>query len=581
MATSGISTVSSYYTPALSFSGLSSDIDYQSIIDKLVEVESYSVNRMETWKEEWQEKIDALNTLNTMLEDFRTSVAAMDKLTTFRTKTATSSNETVLTASAATGAASGTHSVLVNQLAQAETSVHGGLTTADTVVNSSGVTKQFKFTYNGQAVSISVPDGATLSNLVDAINSSGANPGVTASILNVGGSDPTPYRLVLQGNQTGADYSITIDNDVGDADTLNGLSGTVDFTTGTFTESQTAQNAQIRVDGYPSGSWLERTSNTVSDVISGVTLTLQSSSTTAVQVSVTDDTEAQITKIEDMVANYNEVIAYIKDQTKYDGDTGETGILFGNYAVQIIKSKLNAIATGNAAGFANGIGVNKPDTYINLSQIGITTDYDETSSTFGQLLIDTEALESALTSNPEAVANLMSGYYKGVSEDTDGNVTYYSSLPGITQPGRYRIQVVTDGTKVVSATIDGHPATISASGDMITGANGYPEAGLAIKINTAAGTYDEYVRVQEGLNGLFSSELDDLLSASAGPVNILIKNYNDIIDSIDDKIGTEERRLESLRDRLTKQFSLLESLLAELNEQSDYLSKLSSTSSSS
>ncbi len=572
MATSGISTISSTYTPAITFSGLGSDVDYQSMITKLVEVESYGINRMEAWKQEWQDKINALDTLKTKMTDFRTAVAAMNRLTTFAAKAAASSNDTVVGASAAAGATSGTHSILVNQLAQAETSVHGGVAASDTVVNSSGVTKQFKFTYNGQAVTVAVADGATLTDLVNAINSSGANPGVTASILNVGGSDPNPYRLVLQGNDTGADYTITIDNSALDPDTLNGAGGTVDFTTGTFTESQSAQNAQIRVNGYPPAGWLERTSNTIGDVLSGVTLTLRSASATAVQVSITDDISEQQAKIEEMVASYNDVIAYTKELTKYDKETQKAGILFGNYAVAIVKSKLNLIATGNGLGFANGIGVSNPDTYVNLSQIGITTDYDETSPTFGQLLIDSAKLTSAMTSNPQAVADLMAVYFKGVNEDTSGNVSYYGSVPGITQAGRYRVQVVTDGSKVTSATIDGHPATISASGDMITGASGYPEAGLSIKINTAAGTYDEYVRVQEGKNGQFSDELNNLLSATSGPVTILVKNYNDIIASIDDKIEMEQRRVDAIRSRLTRQFAALDALLAQLNQQGQYLS---------
>jgi len=84
-----------------------------------------------------------------------------------------------------------------------------------------------------------------------------------------------------------------------------------------------------------------------------------------------------------------------------------------------------------------------------------------------------------------------------------------------------------------------------------------------------------------GKNGQFSSELDDLLSATSGPVNILIKNYNDIIGSIDDKIEMEQRRVSSIRSRLTKQFAALDALLAQLSEQSNYLSSQSSSSSSS
>lgn len=565
MTTSGISGISSLYYPTITFSGLSSEIDYQSIIEELVEAESYTIERMEAWKAEWNDKIEALNTLTTNLTEFRTSVAGMDTLVEFQTKSASSSDETIITAAASSTATAGTHEVLVNQLAQSETEVHSGVSASDTVINSSGSTKQFDYTYNGQTESVTVADGATLTDLVNAINNSGSNPGVTASILNLGtGTDP--YRLVLRGNNTGADYTITIEATT----TLDGTGGTLDFTAATFTESQSAQNAQLRVDGYPAAGWIERASNTIADVITGVTLNLQSTSASSIRITITDDLTAQQEKIEDLVAKYNAVISYIKEQTEYDPETGEAGLLLGNYAVNIVKARLNAIGTGNAPGFANGIDVDNPDTYINLAQIGITTDTDETSPTFGQLLIDTTELQTALQTAPQAVANLLAVYFKGVNEDAAGNVTYYSYIPGITQPGRYLVHAETDGSNITAATIDGHPVTIS--GDTITGNSGYPEAGLTVRINLATGTYDEYVRLQLGINGDFKSELDELLDSTSGPINILIDNYNDIIDSIDDKIELEQRRVEALRRRLTRQFAALDALLAQLNEQSNYLS---------
>jgi flagellar hook-associated protein 2 len=92
-----------------------------------------------------------------------------------------------------------------------------------------------------------------------------------------------------------------------------------------------------------------------------------------------------------------------------------------------------------------------------------------------------------------------------------------------------------------------------------------------VQINLVDGTYAGNVRLKLGKNGEFSAELDDLLSASAGPVNILINNYQDIVDNIDAKIELEERRIESYRQRLLGQFSRLESVLAQLNDQANYL----------
>lgn len=560
---SGLS-VSQYYQPAVTFTGLGSGIDSTSIIEKLVEVESSQITRLEAWKEEWTAKIAALQELDTRLATLRSTAGAMDTLAKFAAKNAGVSNSTVLSATASAAATAGTHQVLVNQLAQNEVEVHQGLAASDTVVNGSGSNKVFAFSYaGGAAVSISVPDGTTLAELAALINSSGANPGVTAALLDMGDSYTTDrYRLMITGNNAGSANTITIDDGL---TTLDGAGDTVDFTSTTFTETQTAQNAQVRLDGYPPGGWIERSGNTISDLISGVTLSLLATSATPIQVTVTEDTSAWQEQITGLVDAYNDVVAYIKEQTKYDAVTGEAGVLFGNYGMQIIKGELAAIATGNAPGFQD-----PEDHYLNLTQIGITTDADETSDTFGQLLVDAAALSAALIADPEGVAGLLSAYFDGVSDDASGNITYYSSLRGITQPGIYAVEATVSGGVLVSGTINGHAATVD--GDTLTGASGYPEYGLAVRVNLVDGVHTGTVRLKLGVNGQFSEKLDDLLSATSGPVSILIDNYEDIVSNIDKKIAFEQRRVDAYRQRLIEQFSRLEAVLAQLNDQANYLS---------
>jgi flagellar hook-associated protein 2 len=203
--------------------------------------------------------------------------------------------------------------------------------------------------------------------------------------------------------------------------------------------------------------------------------------------------------------------------------------------------------------------------------IGITTDSNETSDTFGQLIIDDSKLKEALNANPEGVANLMAAYFQGVSEDASGNITYYSAIPGITEPGTYQVTATVSGGVLTGGTINGHAATIS--GDTLTGQSGYPEYGLSVKINLVDGNYSGTVRLQMGKSGQFAEKLDDLLSVTSGPLNILINNYQDIINGIDDKIEAEQRRVDGIRNRLTQQFARVDSILSTLNQQSEYLSQ--------
>jgi flagellar hook-associated protein 2 len=152
--TTSVSTVSSllqtqYQQPAITFTGLGSGIDTASMIDKLVQVESGQLNQMTTWKEEWTAKISALQTLNTKLSDLRTAVQSIDTLGSFQEKIASVSDTSVLTATTTSTAASGNHQVLVNRLVQNEVQVHQGLAAATTVVNSSGSSQVFAFSYAG------------------------------------------------------------------------------------------------------------------------------------------------------------------------------------------------------------------------------------------------------------------------------------------------------------------------------------------------------------------------------------------------------------------------------------------------
>jgi flagellar hook-associated protein 2 len=124
--------------------------------------------------------------------------------------------------------------------------------------------------------------------------------------------------------------------------------------------------------------------------------------------------------------------------------------------------------------------------------------------------------------------SLLSDYFVGVSDDATGTITYYSSLPGITQPGIYDVEATVTGGVLVSGTINGHAATVD--GDTLTGAAGYPEYGLAVRVDLVDGTHTGTVRLKLGVNGELSEKLDDLLSLTSGPLNILIDNYEDIVD---------------------------------------------------
>jgi len=442
-------------------------------------------------------------------------------------------------------------------LAKTEKEVHSGFSDTDTTAVTSA-DADFSYTYNGRETTITVSAGTTLTELKDLINNDSQNPGVTASILNDGTGLSTAFHLVLSGDQTGAAYKIT------------SISHTLDNFDSTFDETQAAQNAMLKVDGYPSGSeYIQKSTNHITDVIEGVTLSLVGTGTST--VTVNPDTEAMKQKITDFISAFNEVRAYIKEQTKYDDDTGEAGILLGNYAVEIVKSRLDAIVSTNATGFRDG-----KDTYVNLMQIGIRTDVEEGSETEGQLLIDETELDNALASDFEAVADLFAQYYVGRSPDTS-KLTYKSYINGITRAGTYEIKFdsadPSSSQMRLKGSTDWDPADWDATEKTLTGKSDYPESGLVVKVEDTGADFTAEVDLKLGISGTLQEELQDLTSSTSGPIYTLEDNYNDIIDNIDKKIERETARIALYEKRLTERFARLEGVLSQLNGLSIFLTQ--------
>lgn len=543
-------------TSPITFTGLGSGIDLASILDAQLEAERLRhVAPFERWRSEWEDKISAFQSLNAKLSSLHTTAKALDTESEFFVKGATSTDTDVLSATADSSAVNDSYTLEVNQLAQTEKLTHDGMSSEDAVVNASGASAQFVYTYNGTTRSITVTDGTTLSTLVRQINNDVQNPGVTASVLNDGSGGSSAWHLVLSGQEPGSGYGITIEA----ATTLAG------FSAADFAETQTAQNAQVRVNGYPASGWIERDSNTFADVIPGVNIALAGAGSAT--VTITSDTEAVREKIYEFVSAFNEVRNYIREQTAYDTNTETGGILLGNYAVDIIKNRLNALVSTTPSGFRSDT-----DTYANLMQIGISTDVDQGSETQGQLVIDESELNAALSENPDAVAELFSTYYSGRSASSGLEFTSY--IEGITDPGTYEVEFNSAdpaASRIRYAGGTWHTATWDAAAQTLTGVQGTPESGLVVHVLDTGSSFTGEVDLRQGLAGDLKEELDRLVHSTDGPLAVLEENYQDIIDGINDKIDYEENRIDLLEQRLRERYARLEELLTEMNSQSSYL----------
>lgn len=387
--------------------GVGSNLDIASIVSKLMEIERAPLNRLEAKKTSLDAKISALGSIKGFLSTFQSSLTALNSSAGIQASKATSSNTAVLNATGTSGAIAGNYSIEVSQLAQSQklvaagqadttTAIGVGTLTIDLGTISGGTFDDVSGTYSGASFTsngagsfdITIDSSNnTLEGIRDAIND--ANQGVTATIVNDG--DPSnPYRLVLSSTNSGVDQSISI-SVAGDA-SLSDLLSHDPAGTQNLSETITAQNAIFEVDGIP----ITKSSNTVTDVIQGVTLELAGlTGGTPVTVSVTHDTNSAKEAVEAFIKAYNDLRAEINKQTGTGGDgDGESGALASDSATRqilsFIRDELSTAPTG----------ITGP--YDSLSSIGISFQSD------GTLALDEEKLNTAIQTNSANVSELFS-----------------------------------------------------------------------------------------------------------------------------------------------------------------------------
>jgi flagellar hook-associated protein 2 len=376
--------------------------------------------------------------------------------------------------------------------------------------------------------------------------------------------------------------TLTLPTETSDWDVTEGGSTTAslsDFEEADFTETQQAQDSQIKVDGWPPAAedWITRSSNTIDDVISGVTLHLHD---------VTDETGEQITlnrdvasikeKINKFVEAYNEVVSYIKEKTGYNDVLKTAGILMGDFVVRTIKDQISSPLYSLTNGFIEDI-----DTFLTPGHIGFELDRD------GVLSFDSSKFDEAIAEDYLGTLALLGANKSGSSDSAD--VKFYGSSSNYTTAGSYRVKIVYDGSGnlseayfKLSSESDSAYRAATISGNVITGnstfdINGNPNYGennlqiTAPTTGTPGSTTYATIRVKQGFTGAMKDMLDRMLKATTGTIKIDEEHIDDQIKMLQDKIDAEQERLDAKQERLVAQFARLEKTLTLLQSQLDYL----------
>lgn len=438
---------------------------------------------------------------------------------------------------------------------------------------------------DGTEVKFSLASGSTMQNVLDELK----RQGLDASV--VGG------KLVVK-----------------DIVSLTGPGITGQITDSDNWNIKQSANAIYTVDNWPME--LESSSNSISDVIEGVTINLQGVGEATINVNT--DVDALQESVQAFLDAVNSLLVTVQTFTKYDENAETTstdpeddnysmsqltsqkgGLLQGNYGVQLFNSRFKAALTGTPAGYQGRTSADdilSGDLLANLANMGIKTDTDQNSETYGLLVIapastidsltelDQENYNKMMSENMEAVVDFFCGPSTPGTSTTNA-FRYASSVQGITQAGIYDVSYEVDSAgNILEVYING----VKANNDPSMGSNYYScpsgdARGLSILIDDLApGKHEGQVRIKYGLldtvDNFLKEELtwqdtgktvdDDSLAVKSknGALMILQDNYKTIMENIQEKIDREKDRIALWEERQKAAFARLETLLAKYNK---------------
>jgi flagellar hook-associated protein 2 len=373
-----------------------SGIDFNTLADQLAAASfATRIDTLNAKSDTLDKQISAASTLKSALSNLANSLGDRVRQGDLSAQPQIANSSVAAATLSGTQQPKGSYSLEVKTLATAQSLASPAYASATSTVGSGTLTLRFGTTTSGTfaedanhaAVDITIPAGATLSDVAAAIN--GKNAGVTAYVANT----TAGAQLVLKGT-SGAANSFVLD--ATEDPTNPGLANLAwnPAAPGSSQVLSTAGDALFKVDGLS----ITSASNTVTDAIPGVTLKLTGTNAgAATQVSFSDPSSAISTAMSDLVGALNEVMSELNTDTD-----AQTGNLARDNAARSLKRTFSSLTTTiimpNAA-------QGEPST---LSDLGVSIQRD------GTFTLDSTKLTAALQSNPDAVAAMFTNGLYGV-----------------------------------------------------------------------------------------------------------------------------------------------------------------------
>ena len=348
--------------------------------------------------------------------------------------------------------------------------------------------------------------------------------GIAAQIVDKTG-DGLDYSLVITATDTGAQNGFRLSDD-------GGANRWTTATTVNNTFSQLARDATFSLDGVQ----VSRSSNTITDVMNGIEITLHSDESDDVAVS-TSRSNSQIKQtVEDTIASLNEFKDEIDRLTYVDIEGDGNGPLTLEMSATMLKSNFKRLAIEPLQGFDTNS--------IYLSQLGIKTNSE------GQYYLDEAIFEKTLSANPEYFSALKDDNLSTSTSSASVSTTAVTEIPS----GRYTVDY--DGSNWKFG-----DTILSSDGAGTFTSTTYP--GLRIEtIDASPAQFDVYVGKS------FASKISDLMSdtlADDSSLKSAETAYQNLTEDINERLEKLDLREELISTRYTEQFGAMESAMTQFN----------------
>ena len=335
-------------------------------------------------------KISGYSAMMAALNVFKGSIDQIDSTTDFAATSVRNSNPSAFSVTTTSLAAPGAHSIEVHSLARAQRSVSDGGFSNVTSPLHEGQPFELKIRVGSGAMqTIAIDQTETnTSALVNKINQLGL--GITAQLVDTGQAGDNRYRISLTG-QSGASNSFTFAAVYVDENEETQNVAGLTFST---PANQTAADASLTVNGVT----ISRTTNTINDAITGVTLDLQSTTSAPASLTVSRDASGLKDKVKSIVQSYNDMVSdfgVLSGPKSNDKEDVFSGSLRGDSTVRSVLGQIRQILFGESQ--------TKGDKIASMRDLGVTVDKN------GVVTLDEATLDTAVANNFEQVVQALAG----------------------------------------------------------------------------------------------------------------------------------------------------------------------------